>query len=54
MASCCVGADRHAILLLMQYYSCQTPECGIVFFADRPFHYFDNDDLIGPAGIKQP
>lgn len=35
------------------YFFCETPECDIVYFADRPLHFFDRDDLTVPAGVKE-
>lgn len=44
-----LNLERRAELLDEQYYFCETPECDIVYFSDRPLHFFDKDDLLVPS-----
>lgn len=45
--------DQRATMIDEPYYTCHTPECDIVYFADRPLHFFDSDDLLRQAGVKE-
>lgn len=46
--------EKRAEMVDETYYICETPECDIVYFADRPLHFFDGGDLMMRVGVKEP
>jgi hypothetical protein len=45
--------DVRAAIVDAAYYFCETPTCDIVYFSDRPLHFFGREDLTVRVGIKE-